>query len=1057
MSQTTTDPERARYSATGLDADLADINLDYLADERDKVSEVLARARTPPDLRGRIQSTAEDLVLAVRQRQEQSTGLHALLQHYDLSSQEGVVLMCLAEALLRIPDKPTTDELIADKLSTGNWKDHLGRSDSLFVNASTWALMLTGQVIRLSRDALRDPEAYLTRFLAQIEEPVLRATLRSAMRIIAQQFVIGRTIEEALEYSHSGDNRRYRYSFDMLGEAALTAQDAERYMNAYIDAIDAIGQSTREHDNLMAGPSISIKLSALYPRYEPAQKKRAVYKLANRLLILASRARSQAIGLTVDAEESQRLELSLRIFSMVLQTAELKGWSGMGMAVQAYQKRALAVLAWLNRLAADMKRIIPVRLVKGAYWDMEIKQAQEQGLKDFPVFTRKSSTDISYLACARYLLTESKNLYPQLATHNAHTLSYVYHYGSGCQYEFQRLFGMGEELFSNVIDPDALNIPCRIYAPVGAYEDLLPYLVRRLLENGANTSFVNQIVHRETTIQELIADPITLTEDFGDNVRHPNIRTPRQLFSPDRVNSVGTNFADDNELQELLEAIQEAAAKDWHALPRIMGENGSGQKKSIVNPAYRNCSVGTVVYADADTVRAAVDAAHESFAQWDRASPQDRAAILDRAAELYEAHRAELIALCVCEAGKTIKDGHDDVREAIDFIRYYAAQCREHFTTALELAGPDGESNQLSLRGRGIFLCVSPWNFPVAIYTGQIAAALAAGNSIIAKPAEQTSLVAQRATELLYEAGIPEGVISFLPGEGATVGRIALTDERIAGVAFTGSTETARIINRTLAERNGPLATLIAETGGLNAMLVDSSAMLEQVVLDVTRSAFNSAGQRCSALRVLYLQEDIAPRVLDLLFKHLDELVIGDPMEIETDIGPVIDETAQQTLESHIARGKLLYRCKPPERTIDGHFVPPAVLEIDNIQQLGKEVFGPVLHVVRYRSSELDRVIDDINACGYGLTFGIHSRIEHRVEDIRQRLRVGNFYVNRNMIGAVVGVQPFGGCGLSGTGPKAGGPHYLLRFASEQTCTINTAAVGGNASLLASTTRTPRA
>jgi RHH-type proline utilization regulon transcriptional repressor/proline dehydrogenase/delta 1-pyrroline-5-carboxylate dehydrogenase len=1048
MSHAFTEPEASRYSGSTLDAHLARINQDYLIDEYEKVTELLSLARTSNELTKRIYSTAKHLVSGVREKQYQSAGVHALLQHYDLSSQEGVVLMCLAEALLRIPDKLTSDELIADKLIAGNWREHLGRSDSLFVNASTWALMLTGKVIKLSRDALRDPEDYLTRFLAQMEEPVLRAGLRSAIRIIAHQFVIGRSIDEALRQALSDHNARYRFSFDMLGEAALSVQDAERYMNAYVDAISAIGATVRKHDDLIAQPSISIKLSALHPRYEPAQKERVVKELANRLMTLAGHARKQGIGLTVDAEESHRLELSLRVFAAAFVGNELAGWDGMGLAVQAYQKRALAVLGWLNQFGAAMNRVIPVRLVKGAYWDTEIKQAQEQGLRDFPVFTRKSSTDVSYLACVRYLFSEGSSLYPQFATHNAHTLSYVYHHSRGRQYEFQRLYGMGEELYGDVIGSNGLDIPCRVYAPVGAYEDLLPYLVRRLLENGANTSFVNQIVHRETTIDDVIADPVAITEDIGDRIRHPHIRAPRDLFLPDRINSAGINFAADNELQSLLDALRQTAAKERAAQPRINGTTGSGHQAAIINPAQRNQVVGTVVYADADTVRAAIDAAEDSYPQWEKTSAIERAGILDRAADLYETQRADLVGLCVREAGKTIKDAHDDVREAVDFLRYYAVQCRERFATPIELPGPDGESNQLSLRGRGIFLCISPWNFPVAIFTGQIGAALAAGNSVIAKPAEQTSLVADRATQLLYEAGVPEGVISFLPGDGDSVGRIALADERVTGVAFTGSTDTAQIINRALAERNGPLATLIAETGGLNAMLVDSSAMLEQVVLDVTRSAFNSAGQRCSALRVLFVQEDIAKRLLNLLFRHLDELVVGDPMQIDTDVGPVIDETAHRDLESHIAQGRLLYRCRPPTASVDGYFVSPAVLEIDSMRELGKEVFGPVLHVVRYPADQLDQVIDDINGCRYGLTFGIHSRIEQRVEEIRQRLKVGNIYVNRNMVGAVVGVQPFGGLGLSGTGPKTGGPHYLLRFAYEQTCTINTAAVGGNASLL---------
>ena len=886
----------------------------------------------------------------------------------------------------------------------------------------------------------------------RMEEPVIRAALKTAMRIMAHQFVMGRTIKEALRRTREKENRRYRYSFDMLGEAALTNRDAGRYHDAYLSTIETIGRNETASGSLLERSGISVKLSALNPRFEFVQKNRVLAELADRLLVLARAARDAGIGLTVDAEEANRLELMLEVFEKVFMSGELDGWPGLGIAVQCYQKRALPVLQRLQQLAQLADRVIPVRLVKGAYWDAEIKSAQEAGLKDFPVFTRKSNTDVSYLACARYLLEQCPLLYPQFATHNAHTIAYIYHHAGEREYEFQRLHGMGEELYAWVTSADNLDRPCRIYAPIGAHEDLLPYLVRRLLENGANTSFVNQIVHEHVHIDDIVADPVALTGAVADTIRHPRITLPSQLFGSRRVNSPGINFADANELQPYMVTISAALKSRWKARPRIGGKELSGKQIVITDPAHGDITVGAVEYAEERAVRLAIDTAAVAGQAWNESPAETRARILERAADLFETHRTELAARCIREAGKTVRDSHDDVREAIDFLRYYAAGCREHFTAPILLPGPAGERNRLGYRGRGIFLCISPWNFPVAIFTGQIAAALAAGNTVIAKPAEQTSLTASLASDLLYQAGVPEDVLGFLPGDGATIGAIALADDRIAGVAFTGSTETARHINRTLAMRNGPLAAIIAETGGQNVMLVDSSALPEQVVRDAVHSAFNSAGQRCSALRVLYLQEEIAPRILELLTGYLDEMVIGDPLDLATDIGPVIDKEAQDMLERHIlkmrAGHRILYRCRKPAAADQGCYVPPTVIEINSIRELDREVFGPILHLVRYRSGNLDQVIDDINACGYGLTLGIHSRIEHHAEYIGRRVRAGNVYVNRNMIGAVVGAQPFGGCGLSGTGPKAGGPNYLLRFATEQTWSINEAAVGGNASLL---------
>jgi RHH-type proline utilization regulon transcriptional repressor/proline dehydrogenase/delta 1-pyrroline-5-carboxylate dehydrogenase len=1030
---------------------LRDIGPQYLAGENNTVRELLARARSPEDLAREIHQTSAKLTNAIRNKQKQASGLHAFLNHYDLSSREGIVLMCIAEALLRIPDGSTMDALISDKLSSANWDRHLGESRSLFVNASTWALMLTGQTLKPEKIAINNPKRYVSRIFARMEEPVVRAAMKSAMRIMAWQFVMGRTINEALKRSCSDKNKAYRYSFDMLGEASITTADAERYQQAYTDSIVAIGASLDPGLPLISQPGISIKLSALCPRYEFTQKRRAEKELSERLLALAVLAKQQSIGLTVDAEEADRLQMSLAIFEKVFLSPELKAWDGFGLVVQAYQKRALPVLKWINQLARIGNKIIPVRLVKGAYWDTEIKHAQEQGFSGYPVFTRKTSTDVSYQACVRFLFDTCQGIYPQFATHNAQTLAYVYHHSGNRPYEFQRLHGMGEELYAEVIGKDKLNVACRVYAPVGAHEDLLPYLVRRLLENGANTSFVNQMSHEEASMEKLIEDPVSITEQLADNFQHPKIPLPAHLFGKQRLNSSGINFSDECEINPLLENIESVIKQKWVAGPLIAGKLLQGTTHIIRSPVDAEV-VGKVDFVRQADIGSAIDTAWQAWPYWNARAAKQRAEILEKAADLYERHQANILALCVREAGKTLIDSHSEIREAIDFLRYYAMQAKKHFSRSTKLKGPSGESNELSLQGRGIFACISPWNFPVAIYTGQIAAALAAGNTIIAKPAEQTSLVAFYLTQLLFEAGLPTSVLQFLPGDGKRIAELALADERIAGVAFTGSCETARSINRILALREGAIATLIAETGGQNAMLVDSSALPEQVVLDIVQSAFNSAGQRCSALRVLYIQEEIAEQVLSLLAGYMDELVIGDPLQLNTDVGPLIDRQARQILEKHIEQivntGKVVHRCPLAQELKEGNYLAPVVIEINNIGQLGKENFGPVLHVIRYKTENLDQVLNEINDCAYGLTLGIHSRIENRAEEICSRVKVGNVYVNRNMIGAVVGVQPFGGCGLSGTGPKAGGPNYLLRFASEQTYTVNTSAIGGNASLL---------
>ncbi len=1031
---------------------ISGINKDYLGDEAGIVQRLLPLARPQPALKRKIEDTARSLAESVRARQQNSSGLHAFLNHYDLSSHEGVVLMCLAEALLRIPDAGTMDALIADKLGSADWEQHLGKDSSLFVNASTWGLMLTGKLLYHGQENTPVLPELLRKLLGRMEQPVLRAALKAAMKIMADEFVLGRNIDEAIRRSRTTALRRYRFSYDMLGEAALTNSTADRYEQAYAHAIETLGRvasGTRSPDK----PGISVKLSSLCPRFEPNQADRAIRELAARMLRLCTAAHAAGIALTIDAEEAERLEMGIRVFERLFLHNGLRAWAGLGVAIQAYQKRALPLLECLSRLADAQDRIIPVRLVKGAYWDMEIKRAQEQGLADYPVFTLKHNTDISYLACARYLLAHCPRIYPQFATHNAHTVSYIHHHAGDREFEFQRLYGMGEDLYGDVTDPQGLNVPCRVYAPVGAHEDLLPYLVRRLLENGANVSFINRIADREIPLSELVSDPVDAVEQDNGTARHPRIPVPPDLFRPERKNSRGFNFADCADQATLLDHLTGARKGEWAAAPVVNGQSLRGKSRTIYNPADIRERIGRVWDATPGIASRALAVCADAFPSWRSSAAVRRAGILEKAADLVEERLPELAALCVLEAGKCLRDAHDDVREAVDFLRYYAACCRRLMANGMELPGPAGESNSLLLCGRGVFVCISPWNFPVAIFTGQVAAALAAGNTVIAKPAEQSTLVAFRLAELLYSAGIPKQVLAFLPGAGPELGNALLHDSRVAGVAFTGSMETARRINHELAMRNGPLPCLIAETGGINAMLVDSSALPEQVVQDVVQSAFNSAGQRCSALRALCLQKEIAPRVLDLLLGHMDEWTTGDPARLDTDMGPVIDAAAQSRLESYIGRaqkeGRLIYRGPGPGSGVKGYFVPPAIIELECLSELKEEVFGPVLHVLRYDAGKLPSLLDQINGLGYGLTLGIQSRIEQRAEYIRERVRTGNVYVNRNMVGAVVGVQPFGGCRLSGTGPKAGGPHYLLRYATEQTCTVNTAAIGGNAGLLA--------
>ena len=1019
-------------------------------DETEAVGRILAAAQTPPESQARVEARASALVTEARHRRHGKGGIDAFLNEFALSSEEGIALMCLAEALLRVPDAETIDKLIRDKLASADWSRHLGRSKSLFVNASTWALMLTGKLLREDPDA-QDLASTLRRLFARTGEPVLRQAVTAAMRILGHQFVMGRTIEEALLRAKAMEVQGYRFSYDMLGEAARTSDDAARYAERYHQALEAIGTTINGRD-LRQAPSISVKLSALHPRYEEAQRARVLATLPPILLALAQRAKASGIGLTIDAEEADRLELSLDLLEILSGHPDLAGWNGLGLAVQAYQKRALPLLDWLAALARRDKRRLMVRLVKGAYWDTEIKRTQERGLDSFPVFTRKASTDVSYLACARHLWQIRDVFFPQFATHNAHSVAAVIDLAAGERnFEFQRLHGMGEALYDQIVGTEAASFACRVYAPVGGHEDLLAYLVRRLLENGANTSFVNRLVDDTAPIAALVADPVSRVAALRAKP-HPRIKLARDLYAPERVNSRGMDLSNRAQLAALAETLARAASAPWTAAPIIGAtESSAAPLREIRNPADRRQVVGTTSEPTDAQIEDALHRASASAPLWDATPAEDRARLLDRAADLLETHAETFIAMIVREGGRTIVDALAELREAVDHCRYYATRARADFARPLELVGPAGERNLLALHGRGAFACIAPWNFPLAIFLGQMAGALAAGNSVIAKPAEQTPLVAAAAVRLLREAGFPDDVVQLLPG-GPKTGAALVADPRIAGIAFTGSTETARAINLALAQRSGPIVPFIAETGGQNAVIADSTALPEQLVADVLASAFDSAGQRCSSARVLFLQTDIAERVITMLAGAMDELVIGDPALIATDIGPLIDEEARDALQRHADRmtgaGRLIRALSLPAGTEHGTFFAPHAFEIGTLDLLHGEVFGPILHVIRWQGDRLDDVLDAIDATGFGLTLGIHSRIDETVRYIADRLRIGNTYVNRNQIGAVVGVQPFGGERLSGTGPKIGGPHYLHRFATERVISIDTTAAGGNASLL---------
>lgn len=1005
----------------------------YAIDEDTWLKELLPLAAPDNAEHARITQGATQLIEQVRADDGAIHMIDALLLEYSLDTKEGILLMCLAEALMRIPDADTADALIRDKLSVADWKTHLSNSDSLFVNASTWGLLLTGKVVTMDENEDGTPSNVINRLVNKLSEPVIRKVMNQAMKIMGHQFVLGRNIKEALKRGRDFREKGYTYSFDMLGEAALTSSDASKYFNDYINAIEAVGKDS--YTGSSPRPTISIKLSALHPRYEVGQMDRVLGEMSETVLQLLKKARSLNVGVTIDAEEADRLELSLQLFQQLYQHEELRGWGEFGLVVQAYSKRALPVLVWLAALAKQQGDRIPLRLVKGAYWDSEIKNCQQRGLSGYPVYTRKEATDTAYLACARFLLSEGVrgHIYPQFASHNAHTVAAIVAMAMHDEFEFQRLHGMGDALYNTVINQHDVNV--RIYAPVGNHKDLLPYLVRRLLENGANSSFVHRLVDARCPISDLVQHPAEVLSS-RQSLANPYIPKPWELFGNERQNSQGFNIEIEQEWSDFKALITPFMEHQWKAGPIISGQTlETSNVETIVAPYDHNQAVGQVQWAGAAEVEQALSNAQQAFPLWRDTPVHERAKILERLADLLEANYGELMALCHREAGKTLQDSIDEIREAVDFCRYYAVQARKGMSEITQLPLHDGTTAQLQRQGRGVFVCISPWNFPLAIFLGQVTAALAAGNTVIAKPAEQTSLIAFRAIELLLEAGLPAGAIQFLPGDGATVGAPLTSDNRVAGVAFTGSTDTARLINRALSARDAEPVPFIAETGGQNAMIIDSTSLPEQVVRDVIRSAFASAGQRCSALRVLFVQQDVADRIIPMLRGAMMERVIGDPTLHKTDIGPVIDQQAQQGLLNHIERmrreAKLIAQSELPEHANQGTFVAPTAFEIQSIGQLTEEQFGPILHVVRYKASELDKVIDSINATGFGLTLGVHTRNETTAQHIARRVRAGNIYINRDQVGAVVGVQPFGGQGLSGTGPKAGGPHYLKRFTLE--------------------------
>lgn len=991
----------------------------YRCDENEILNQLLPLAEINVDAKSRAWEQARQMVVNIRKDQVGKGGVDALLNEFALSTEEGVVLMCLAEALLRVPDKVTADNLIRDKLANGDWSSHIGNSDSIFVNASSWGLLMTGKLVNYTDKDKKEQFNVLKRTVGRLGEPVIRKAVRYAMKIMGTQFVMGRSIDEAVERAVEQESKGYTYSYDMLGEGARTMSDANRYFDAYVGAIHAIGKAAQGRGP-QASPGISIKLSAIHPRYEFSHRQRVVAELIPRLKELALLAKSYNIGFTVDAEEADRLDISMDIIEAVFLDNDLDGWDGFGIAVQAYQKRAIFVIDWVRELTQNAGRQMMVRLVKGAYWDSEVKISQVECLEDFPVFSRKPSTDVSYQACAKKLLSYRDSIYPQFATHNAYTVATILEMATGDKtgFEFQRLHGMGESLYDQVVQGQ--QVACRVYAPVGAHEDLLAYLVRRLLENGANSSFVNNIVDEDIPVESLLSDPVE-TVSAWVNKYNPQIAMPDDLYGEERKNSKGIDLTDVDQI-----TVMKKNLDIWFAKNRIDSEDVPEGSSAVTNPANHDEIIGYITHVDEAGMQALVSKAQTAFESWSQTEVKVRADVLRATADLLEQHRDELIALCIKEAGKIPVDGVAEVREAVDFCRYYAAR-------AEELMSDD------RFASRGVVLAISPWNFPLAIFLGQVAAAVVVGNTVVAKPAEQTSLIALRAIELMEQAGLPQHVVLPVIARGSKVGQVIVPDQRVKAVMFTGSTETGTRIAQDLAARGGEPVPLIAETGGQNCMIVDSTALPEQVIDDVIASGFQSAGQRCSALRVLFVQEDIADKVIKMITGAMKELHVEDPQFLSSDVGPVIDDKAFSALHSHVdylsthPKAKLHYTCELPKMGETGNFFfAPRLYEIEDLSVLTKEVFGPCVHVIRFKGNDVQQVIDEVNSTGFGLTMGIHTRIDQKAKFLASRSRAGNVYVNRNMIGAIVGVQPFGGRGLSGTGPKAGGPAYLTRLVCEK-------------------------
>ncbi|UNM97231.1 bifunctional proline dehydrogenase/L-glutamate gamma-semialdehyde dehydrogenase PutA [Ignatzschineria rhizosphaerae] len=1018
----------------------------YLEDEEVALQRLQTSLEIDADMAQKIRDEAYSVIHDIRSKPDIESSLDALLREYNLSTKEGLVLMCLAEAYLRIPDKASADAFIRDKIAGINWKSHKGNSDKSLVNFATWGLILTGSIMDVN-----ETSGIFKKMTNKLSEPIIRQAVYQAMKVMGKQFVLGETIEEALKNGRKIREAGYTYTFDMLGEAAMTEQDAARYFEDYKAALIAVGKESPLPKS--PKPSLSIKLSALHARYNVANKDLIMTELYDRVKELALLGAQIDAEISIDAEEADRLELSLELFEKLLEIEEIRNWGGLGLVIQGYAKHALPALIWTTLLAKSHNTTIPVRLVKGAYWDTEIKDSQVRGLNNFPVFTRKENTDISYLACAKYMLSPMAQgaIKPQFATHNAQTVTSILNFAAKInndQFEFQRLHGMGEALYNEIIAKSGKSV--RIYAPVGKHHDLLPYLVRRLLENGANSSFVHQLVDPEVEIDSLVESPSTLLEQYG-SIKNPAVIYSDHLYKSHQ-NSRGLNTNISSTWEPFAKDYHEFLKKTWSAAPLINGKAQTNGNTAIeaLSPTDLKTVVGKVSTATPEQVETAISSLQDAWFNWNLHGFKNRAIIFERMADLLEENRAELIALCSLEAGKTIQDGIDEIREAADFCRYYASEARKYDTETI-FASATGERNSFHYSGKGVIACISPWNFPLAIFLGQITAALVSGNTVLAKPAEATPLIAYRTVELLFEAGLPADAIALLPGDGKVLGDIFTKDHRVVGVCFTGSTATAKHINLNLAQRDGAIPMLIAETGGQNVMFVDSTALPEQVVRDTLQSAFVSAGQRCSALRVLYLQEEIADRIIELLKGALEDYVVGLPFSRKTDVSTVIDERAKQGLQAHIdeltAAGKLLAQA-PLDPNLTGYFIAPSVFEIDSIKDLNKENFGPILHIVRYNRRDLASLIKEVNATGFGLTMGIHTRNDTVVDEILTLARVGNFYVNRNQVGAVVGVQPFGGLGLSGTGPKAGGPNYLLRFMNEHSVSINTAAIGGDAALI---------